>query len=308
MAKPYSLQDLELFLRVSESGNMSEVARQLNVTNAAVSAAIKRLELALGVSLLERTTRSINLSAAGQSLIPYLQQALGALEDAESELRNLQTAVAGEISIGLPSDLGRNIALGILDDFQEKYPRVSLRLDFSDLMQDLYRENLDLVIRYGELGDSSLIARKLCDNERVLAAAPSYIEQMPPLESLEDLIHHNCLYFCRNDRPYNHWIFYRDGKRTEIPIQGNRHTNDGEVVRRWGVAGRGIIYKSALDIAEDISAGRLVTLLDKKYRGQPTPIYAVYKQRKYQPYRITALLQHLEQALNQISIKNGMSK
>lgn len=134
MVKRYSLQDLELFLRVAESGNLSEVARQLNVTNAAVSAAIKRLERALDVSLLERTTRSLHLSAAGQSLLPYLQEALGALEDAESELRNLQTSVAGEISIGLPSDLGWHLLLDILDSFQLQYPRIRLRLDISDFM------------------------------------------------------------------------------------------------------------------------------------------------------------------------------
>lgn len=299
MSKPYSLQDLELFLRVVECGNMSEVARQLNVTNAAVSASIKRLELALDVSLLERTTRSLHLSAAGQSLIPYLQQALGALDDAESELRNLQTAVVGEISIGLPSDLGRHLLLGILDAFQQQYPGIRLRLDFSDLMQDLYRDNLDLVIRYGDLRDSSLVARKLCDNRRVLAAAPGYIAQMPPLNTLEDLANHNCLYFYRNDRPYNQWIFYRDGDRVEVPIQGNRHTNDGEVVRRWGLAGHGIVYKSALDLAPDIKQGTLVSLLDGKYQGQSTPLYAVYKQRKYQPYRLTALIDHLEHQVTQ---------
>ncbi|HEY8940341.1 MAG TPA: LysR family transcriptional regulator [Cellvibrio sp.] len=304
MTKAYSLQDLELFLRVAESGNMSEVARQLNVTNAAVSAAIKRLELALDVNLLERTTRSLHLSAAGQSLIPYLQQALGALDDAESELRNLQTAVAGEISIGLPSDLGRHLLLDILDDFQQQYPRIILRLDFSDFMQDLYRDNLDLVIRYGELSDSSLIARKLCDNHRILAASPDYIARMPALEALEDLVHHNCLYFYRNDRPYNHWIFYRDNKRFEIPIKGNRHTNDGDVVRRWGLAGHGVIYKSALDLTEELAQGRLVALLDGKYQGQSTPIYAVYKQRKYQPYRLTALLNHLENRFKTESILN----
>lgn len=299
MPKAYSLQDLEFFLRVAESGNMSEVARQMNITNAAVSAAIKRLELALDVNLLERTTRSLHLSAAGQSLIPYLQQALGALDDAESELRNLQTAVAGEISIGLPSDLGRHLLLDILDEFQRQFPRVSLRLDFSDFMQDLYRDNLDMVIRYGELRDSSLVARKLCDNQRILAAAPAYVKTMPPLESLEDLAQHNCLYFYRNDRPYNHWIFYRNEKSVEISIQGNRHTNDGEVVRRWGLAGHGIVYKSALDLHNDIVQGRLVKLLDGKYQGQPTPLYAVYKQRKYQPYRLTALLNHLESNLQQ---------
>ncbi|MGV8838238.1 LysR family transcriptional regulator [Cellvibrio sp.] len=297
MSKTYSLQDLELFLRVAETGNMSEAARQLNITNAAVSAAIKRLELALDVSLLERTTRSLHLSAAGESLIPYVQHALGALGDAESELRNLQTSVAGEISIGLPSDLGRHLLLNILDDFQHQYPRVSLRLNFSDMMQDLYREGLDLVIRYGDLRDSSLIARKLCDNRRLLAAAPAYIATMPALNCLEDLAQHNCLYFYRNDRPYNHWLFYRAEQLIEIPIQGNRNANDGEVVRRWGVAGHGIIYKSAIDIRDDIAQGRLVTLLDGQYQGQSTPLYAVYKERKYQPFRLTALLTHLEKNL-----------
>lgn len=297
MAKRYSLQDLELFLRVAESGNMSEVARQLNVTNAAVSAAIKRLERALDVSLLERTTRSLHLSAAGQSLMPYLQEALGALEDAESELRNLQTSVAGDISIGLPSDLGRHLLLDILDSFQLQYPRIRLRLDISDFMQDLYRDNLDLVIRYGEMRDSSLVARKLCDNHRVLAAAPEYIARMPPLNSLEDLTQHNCLYFYRNDRPYNQWIFVRDGQQINIAIQGNRHTNDGDVVRRWGLAGHGIVYKSALDIAPHIAEGSLVKLLEGKYQGQSTPVYALYKQRKYQPYRLTALINHLETLL-----------
>lgn len=299
MSKPYSLQDLELFLRVADVGNMSEAARQLNITNAAVSAAIKRLEVALGVSLLERTTRSLSLSAAGESLIPYIQHALGALEDAESELRNLQTSVAGEISIGLPSDLGRHLLLNILDEFQQQYPRVSLRLNFSDMMQDLYREGLDLVIRYGDLRDSSLIARKLCDNRRLLAASPAYISVMPALSCLEDLAQHNCLSFYRNDRPYNHWIFYRNNELVEIPIQGNRNANDGEVVRRWGVAGHGVVYKSAIDLRDDIKHGRLMTLLDGQYEGQSTAIYAVYKERKYQPYRLTALLTHLEKYLQQ---------
>ncbi|MEN0038457.1 MAG: LysR family transcriptional regulator [Cellvibrio sp.] len=299
MSKTYSLKDLELFLRVADVGNMSEAARQLNITNAAVSAAIKRLEMALGVSLLERTTRSLSLSAAGESLIPYVQHALGALDDAESELRNLQTSVAGEISIGLPSDLGRHLLLNILDEFQQQYPRVSLRLNFSDMMQDLYREGLDLVIRYGDLRDSALIARKLCDNRRLLAASPAYINVMPALNCLEDLAQHNCLSFYRNDRPYNHWIFYRNNELVEIPIQGNRNANDGEVVRRWGVAGHGVVYKSAIDLRDDIKHGRLVTLLDGKYEGQSTAIYAVYKERKYQPFRLTALLTHLEKHLQQ---------
>jgi DNA-binding transcriptional LysR family regulator len=303
MTKPYSLQDLTLFLRVAETGNMSEAARQLNITNAAVSASIKRLELALDVSLLERTTRTLQLSAAGETLIPHVQHALGVLDDAELELRNLQTAVAGEISIGLPSDLGRHLLLSILDEFQTLYPRITLRLNFSDMMQDLYREGLDVVIRYGDLRDSALIARMLCENRRILAASPAYISAMPALNCLEDLAQHNCLYFYRNDRPYNQWLFYRDNKLVEVPIKGNRNANDGEVVRRWAVAGHGVIYKSALDLYEDVAQGRLITLLDGRYEGQTTQLYAVYKERKYQPYRLTMLLDYLEKRLQEFQTK-----
>lgn len=147
---------------------MSEVGRQLNMTTAAVSAAIKRLEAGLDVSLFERTTRSLRLSAAGEAFIPHLQQVLGALDVAESELRNLQTLVVGEIRVGLPSYLGRNLLSRILDDFQSLHPQVRFIVHLSDYIQDLYRDELDIVIRYGDLQDSNLIAAKLCDNRRVL--------------------------------------------------------------------------------------------------------------------------------------------
>jgi DNA-binding transcriptional LysR family regulator len=119
-------------MRVAENGNMSEVARQLNITNAAVSAAIKRLEASLNVSLFERTTRSVRLSPAGQAFLPHVQQALGALDSAEAELRNMQTLVAGEIRLGLPSDFGRNLMLPWLDAFQLQHPPLT---SLADLLQ-----------------------------------------------------------------------------------------------------------------------------------------------------------------------------
>ena len=299
MARAYSFQDLELLVRVAESSNMSEVARQLNLTNAAVSATIKRLEIALGVSLFERTTRSLRLSAAGESFIPHVQQVLGALDVAENELHNLQTLVAGEIRIGLPSDLGRSLLLSIFDEFQERYPQVKFTLHFSDFLQDLYRENLDLVIRYGEQKDSGLIAKKLCENRRVLVASPQYLARHPPLKALLDLTKHNCILFYRNDRPYSKWQFELGDKPVEIDVSGDRSADDGEVVKRWAVAGRGIAYKSRLDVQHELANGELVELLAGQYVGQISPVYAVYKERKYQPYRITALLAHLEQSMKE---------
>ncbi|RYY02019.1 MAG: LysR family transcriptional regulator [Gammaproteobacteria bacterium] len=297
MARAYSLQDLELLIQVAERGNMSEVARQLNMTTAAVSAAIKRLEAALVVSLFERTTRSLRLSAAGEAFIPHLQQVLGALDVAENELRNLQTLVAGEIRIGLPSDLGRNRLSGILDEFLELYSQVKFIVHVSDHIQDLYRDELDIVIRYGDPKDSSLIAAKLCDNRRVLVASGQYVSNHKPLQMLTDLSEHNCLMFYRNDRPYSKWEFEQNGLPITVNVVGDRSANDGDLVKRWAIAGKGIAYKSRLDVERELESGALIELLPEQYIGASTPVYLIYKERKYQPYRLTALIAYLKEKL-----------
>jgi len=297
MARTYSLQDLELLIQVAERGNMSEVARQLNMTTAAVSAAIKRLEAALDVSLFERTTRSLRLSAAGEAFIPHLQQVLGALDVAENELRNLQTLVAGEIRVGLPSDLGRNRLSGILDEFLELYSQVKFIVHVSDHIQDLYRDELDIVIRYGDPKDSSLIAAKLCDNRRVLVASGQYVSNHKPLQTLTDLSEHNCLMFYRNDRPYSKWEFEQNGLPITVNVVGDRSANDGDLVKRWAIAGKGIAYKSRLDVERELESGALIELLPEQYIGESTPVYLIYKERKYQPYRLTALIAYLKEKL-----------
>lgn len=294
MAKSYSLQDLELFIQVAERNNMSEVGRQLNLTTAAISAAIKRLEAALDVNLFERTTRSLRLSAAGEAFIPHVQQLLGILDIAENELNNRQNLIEGEIRIGLPSDLGRHYLLGLLDTFQELNPGIKLVLHVSDFIQDLYRDELDIVIRYGEPKDSGLIASKLCDNRRILVASPAYIDTHPPIRHLSDLSEHNCLLFYRDGRPYNKWQFEGDDGAFTISVTGDRSANDGELVKRWALAGKGITYKSALDLVQELESGSLVELMPDQYRGQSTPVYLLYKERRYQAFRITALIRYLK--------------
>ncbi|GGY71134.1 transcriptional regulator [Cellvibrio zantedeschiae] len=298
MARSYSLQDLELLIQVAERGNMSEVGRQLNMTTAAVSAAIKRLEVALDVSLFERTTRSLRLSAAGEAFIPHLQQILGTLDIAENELRNRQTLVAGEIRIGLPSDIGRHYLLALLNQFQELNPKVKFILHVSDLIQDLYRDELDIVIRYGQPKDSSLIAAKLCDNRRVLVASPDYLARHTPIKELQDLLEHNCLLFYLNGRPYSKWQFECEKDLVTLNVTGDRSANDGELVKRWAVEGKGVAYKSALDVAEELASGTLVEVLAGRFLGQPSPLYLLYKERKYQAYRMTALIKYLKERIS----------
>lgn len=296
MSRAYSLQDLELLIQVAERGNMSEVGRQLNMTTAAISAAIKRLETALGVTLFERTTRSLRLSAAGETFIAHLHQVSGILDAAENELQNRQSLIAGEIRIGLPSDLGRNRLLAALDTFHELNPKVRFILHVSDYIQDLYRDELDIVIRYGEPADSNLIAAKLCDNRRILVASPEYVASHQPIHVLGDLLNHNCLLFYLNARLYNKWQFDTERGSVTLKVAGDRLANDGEMVKRWALAGKGIAYKSGLDVTAELASGSLVELLPETYLGQASPLYLLYKERKYQAYRMTALISHLKQS------------
>jgi DNA-binding transcriptional LysR family regulator len=174
----------------------------------------------------------------------------------------------------MPSDLGRNMLVGWLDQFQAQYPKVSLQLSVSDSVSDMYRQPIDIAIRYGVQEDSGLIALPLApDNRRVLVASPDYIKQHGKPAMLDELARHNCLRFMLDDVIHDRWSFYpsADAGAVTVDVDGNRSADDADVVRRWAVAGLGIAYKSRLDLRDDIRAGRLVILLPDLL-GEPTPL------------------------------------
>ena len=290
-----NLADLDVFVRAAESGSLSAAARSLDISPAVASAALKRLEAGLGMVLLLRSTRSLRLSAEGARFLPAARLALSGLRDALEAVSSGRQVVRDSLQISLPSDLGRNLMLGWLDEFQQRYPEVSLRLNFSDRLADIYREPIDLAIRYGIPADSGLVAVPLLpDNCRVLCAAPGYLATHGAPASPAELKAHNCLRFRLGDELHEHWRFSRDGEVLNIAVSGNRVADDGDVVRRWALAGQGIAYKSRLDVSADLAAGRLIQLCPS-WQGELAPLSLVCADRRQFSPTVVLLREHLSQ-------------
>lgn len=287
------LPDVQLFIRVAELGNISAAGRAVGMSPAAASAAIKRLEQRVDSQLIERSTRSLRLTQAGETFLAYCQQSQLALEEGLSALRQGREQLSGDIHLGAPSDLGRDRLDTLLEPFRQRHPQVRLVMHLSDGLIDLYRNPIDLVLRYGLSEDSGLVGRKLCDNGRVLVASPDYLARHGHPESFEALARRNCICFYRNGELFNRWRLFHQGQHREIVVTGDRAADDGALVRQWAVAGHGIAYKSRIDVQADLDAGRLIDLFPDALYDR-TPLYVAYPSRRYQPARIKALLEWLE--------------
>ncbi|MFT3850291.1 MAG: LysR family transcriptional regulator [Propionivibrio sp.] len=275
-----ALLDLDIFVRTVESGSLSATARALELTPAAASAALKRLEAELQAALFVRSTRSLRLTHEGERFLAYCRVALEALREGQEALASGRHQVRGTLQIAAPSDLGRNALLGWLEEFRVLYPAVRFRLQLSDRNADLFRQPVNIAIRYGEPGDSNLIAQPLApDNRRVLCASPEYLARHGTPATPQALKEHACLCFMTGEAAHDRWRFQRGAERLSVKVTASQVANDGDVVRRWAVAGLGVANKSRLDIAGELATGRLVALC-ADWEGEPAPLHLVCADRR----------------------------
>jgi DNA-binding transcriptional LysR family regulator len=170
--------DLQLFVRAADLGSLSAAARVMDMSAAVASAALKRIEQQLGARLLARSTRSLRLTAEGEGFLEYARAALGNLDEGRRFLSSAQDQVSGILQLSAPSDFGRNLLLPWLDEFQREHPQLTVRLLLGDRIADLFRQPVDVALRYGEPEDSSLVALPIAaHNRRVLCASPAYLAQ-----------------------------------------------------------------------------------------------------------------------------------
>ncbi|MBU0602294.1 MAG: LysR family transcriptional regulator [Gammaproteobacteria bacterium] len=289
-----TLAQLELFVRIADAGSLSAAARQLQLTPAAASASLKRLEAAFGTRLMERSTRSMRLTTEGELLRDHALRALGVMDDAQAQLGAGRERLSGDIHVAVPSDLGRGLLALMLDRFLEQHPDIRLTVHTSDQVQDLLREHVDIAVRYGELGDSSLVARTLHVTPRVVVASPDYLARHGVPQHPGELVRHNCLALFRSGRAHLNWLFARNGSQTTVRVQGNRRAHDGALVRQWALSGLGIATKARLDVEDDLRAGHLLPLLTD-WQGERFPLHAVIPAGRYLPLRVRRLMDHLVQ-------------
>jgi DNA-binding transcriptional LysR family regulator len=275
-----NLQDLATFVATAEQGSLSSAARLLGISPAVASASLKRLEADLGAALFIRSTRSMRLTLAGERLLARSRALLDGLREAEEEVRAGQDRIEGHLQISMPSDLGRHLVLPWLNEFQARYPGVTLRLQLTDRLANIYREPVDIALRFGVPPDSSMVALPLLEtNPRVLCAAPAYLARRGVPASPNELAGHNCLCFMLDEAVNDRWRFTRGGEEIEVTVAGDRVADDSEVVRRWALAGLGICYRSRMDVQADLASGRL-RLVCPEWEGVNTPLYMLLASRK----------------------------
>ncbi|WP_347900647.1 LysR family transcriptional regulator [Pseudomonas purpurea] len=296
-----SILDLEIFVRTADSGSISAAARTLELTPAAASIALKRLETRLGIRLFARSTRSMRLTEEGRRYLESVRLALAALAEGEQALKQQTQGLSGILQLAAPSDFGRNVLLPWLDEFKHEHPHIQLQLLLSDRHADLFRETVDIALRFGVPTDSTLVALPiLTEHQRVACASPQYLARRGTPRTPAELSEHSALLYLRNGRPYNSWRLSRGDEVQEVQVRGDYLSDDGEVARRWALSGHGIVYKAWLDVAADVRAGRLVTLLDD-WQGESAPFYLLCPHRVQVSERVKVLQAFLQARCQSLS-------
>ncbi|MFW2365860.1 MAG: LysR substrate-binding domain-containing protein [Desulforhopalus sp.] len=276
------LEDLKVVLKIAEFRSITAAATHLDMSTPRASTALKRVEVALGVELFIRTTRQLRPSSAGEKYIPYCEQALLSLELGRQQINNDRAIVDGELRIAISSDLGRNLIRPWLNEFMDTYPDVRIRLNLSDSSVDLFRDAIDMAIRYirpGSLDDANLYGFKICNVHHLLCASPDYLEKHGSPTHPDDLSSHNGVLYQLYDIIHDVWKFTNHGKDYKIKMNSNRAANDGDLVRRWCVDGKGLALKSCLDIYSDLLSGNLVSVMPE-FKPASTELWLIFPSRQ----------------------------
>ena len=297
-----NLGDVRLFVEAARLGSLSAAGRKLGLTPAAASARLARLEAELRARLFDRTTRQLRLTDEGRLYLTCSEHALRSLDDAKAALQEGQNAVRGKVRISATSDFGRNLLMTWLDEFRALYPDVRFALMLTDSLSNLVLEDIDLAIRFGTPQDSSLVARWLAPNRRVLCASPGYLARCGEPHEPNDLARFDCIVIGSAAGPVNEWRFTR-GDETQtytVPLDNALESTDGEVARQWALCGYGLAVKSIWDVADDLRAGRLKTVMPE-WRYPDAPLHALYHRNRFLAPRVRALLDFLSERFAQTS-------
>src|SRR5471032_2268753 len=274
------LGDMRLFVESAQLGSLSAAGRKLDLSPAAASARLLKLEKAFHTRLFERTTRQLRLTDEGRLYLQHCLVALQAIDDGEAALMARQNLVRGKVRISATSDFGRHQLGAWLDAFVRRHPDISYALSLSDSTSNLLQDEIDLAIRFGTPLDDMLATRRLAPNRRVLCASPDYLARHgEPVTAAGPL---NQFHFARDEHRHTHIV----------PLDQAWECNDGAIARAWTLAGHGIAQKSIWDIAADVEAGRLKVLLPD-WPTKEAAVHALFHPNRHMPPRVRLLLDFL---------------
>ncbi len=290
--------ELGFFCLLVKQGSLASTARELNLTPPAVSRRLALLEERLGVRLLNRTTRRISLTSEGEVYFRSAQRILNDIDDMERLVSSSRAAPKGMLRVNAPLGFGRSYVGPAISGFSKDYPEVSVQLHLTDRPVSLPDESIDISIRFGEIPDSRLIARKVASNRRLLVASPTYLHASGTPAYPHDLTQHQCIVLRQNSGAYGNWRLIKGERSETIKVHGTLSTNDGEVALGWALAGQGILMRAEWDVAKYLRSGRLTQVL-ADYETPAADIHAVFSERLNLSAKVTCFVDYLRDYLGQ---------
>lgn len=280
--------DLDVFAHVVTAKSMSAAGRQLKLSPAVISKRIRRLEERLGVRLLQRTTRQLSLTEAGQGFYERVVSILSSIEDAEAWVASGTGQARGTLRVSAPTSFGRMHIAPHLKPFLDANPLVSVDLILTDAFVDIIGEGFDLAVRIADLQDSSLVAKRLAPNHRVLCATPGYLAARGVPDSIDALARHTLI-----AHNADQWRLDGPSGPVTVRVGGPLRTNSSEVVREALLAGVGIALRSTWDVGPELKSGALLRVLPEYSVGKRVAVHAVYPSRRHMEQKVRVFVDYL---------------
>lgn len=298
-------KDLGFFVVLSQAGSMTAAARELGLSNAAVTRRLHQMEERLGIALVRRTTRRMSLTPEGEVYLAHAKKILAAMDDLEGQLWGHQQGPQGLLRINATLGFGRSHIAPLLSRFAQQYPRIDIQLQLSVNPPPSADDAYDVCFRFGNPPDSRSVAKFIAHNRRIVVAAPRYLQQQGEPRTPAELERHNCIGIRQGDEAYGLWRFTSTvgkGKSAReqldsIKVRGNLTTNDGGIAVQWALDGHGILLRAQWDVDRYVQSGQLVQLL-APYKSPDADIYAIYPQHLKTSQRVRALLDFVQAAFS----------
>lgn len=286
--------DLQAFCAVVQNRGFAKAAKQLHISTPVMTRRITRLEQTLGVRLLQRTTRHLNLTEAGNLFYTQASDILQALETSKKTIKKLTEEVTGTLKIGMPVSISHCHVTNALAGFIKKYPGLKLQIVNGNHLLDLLASGFDMVIHCGNLPDSSFYSKKIGDWKKIICASPAYLKKQGTPKHPQELQSHNCIDHYDNFRQT--WRFTEKNKELEIMVKGNINVNSSIDLKNLAVAGMGVVYLPSFTVHPELISGKLISVLEK-YQPPKLGMYAVYPSKQYLNKKLLVFLDYIMELL-----------
>ncbi len=285
------LNNMQVFCRIVELGTFASVAREMNLSAMMISKYMAQLEKSLGVALLNRTTRSMTLTEAGESYYNRSKQLLEDFHDLEESTVQLGSTVKGELKISAPIDFGGLYMIPAINAYQKLYPDVKIKMSLDNNPVNLREGVFDISILVTDTLDQGIVAKKITQTELCAYASPDYTKTNGYPQTIDDLSTHRCLHYM-NTPHGDHWIFNVEGQQIKVKTNWTFATNNGRALCEAAALGMGIIQAPKLSVIHYLDKKQLVEVLPA-YRIPSLLVYATYLQRRFYPAKLKTFIDFL---------------